>query len=154
MATGMLSACCPTRHITPSLQDSVRVETVVRTEYLPDTVWMEIPVEQVRQTVRDTSSRLETSLAVSEAKITPEGNLFHALENKPQKKAIPTEKEVIYRDSIVYRDRIQTQTVEVEKKLSWWQKTQMKGFWALGVLFTILIGKKLIGLFILRKTGG
>ncbi len=63
--------CCPTRHLTSSTQDSVRVETVVRTEYIPDTVFVEVPIESERQTVRDTTSHLETSYAVSDARITP-----------------------------------------------------------------------------------
>ena len=62
--------CCPTRHLTSSTQDSVRVETVVRTEYIPDTVFVEVPIESERQTVRDTTSHLETSYAVADAAIT------------------------------------------------------------------------------------
>ena len=38
------------------------------------------------------------------------------------------------RDSLVYRDRVVTQTVEVEKKLSWWQTFKMKA----GGLFLLI----------------
>lgn len=131
-----MTSCCPCRHLTTSTRDSVRVETVIRTEYIPDTVFVEIPVERERQTVRDTTSHLETSYAVSDARIEPDGALFHSLENKPQNRPVPIEKEVVYRDSIVYRDRADTKIVEVERKLTWWQQTQIKGFWLL--LFVVI----------------
>ena len=39
---------------------------------------------------------------------------------------VSVEKQIVYRDSLVYADRIVTRTVEVEKKLSWWQALKMK----------------------------
>lgn len=111
----LLTACCPCRHLTTSTRDSVRIETIVRTERIPDTVLIEVPAERERQTVRDTVSRLETSFAVSDARIEPDGALFHSLENKPQKHPVPTEKQIIYRDSVIYRDRTNSEIVEVER---------------------------------------
>lgn len=136
-----MTACCPCRHLTTSARDSVRVETVVRTERIPDTVFVEVPMERERQTVRDTTSHLETSFAVSDARINPNGALFHSLENKPQNRPVPIEKEVIYRDSIVYQDRTKTEIVEVKRKLTWWQQTKMCGFWVL-LAVVIFIGRK------------
>ena len=138
-----VTACCPCRHLTTSTADSVRVETIVRTEYIPDTVLVEVPVESERQTVRDTTSHLETSFAVSDARINADGSLSHSLANKPQKRSIPTEKEVIYRDSIVYRDRVNTEIVEVERKLTWWQQTKMKGFWIALAIIVVVYRKKI-----------
>ena len=143
IAVLLLSGCCHSKHVATSSQDSVRVETVVRTEYLPDTVLLEIPVESERQTVRDTTSHLETSFAVSDARINADGSLSHSLANKPQKRPIPTEKEVIYRDSIVYRDRVNTEIVEVERKLTWWQQTKMKGFWIALAIIVVVYRKKI-----------
>ena len=138
-----VTACCPCRHLTTSTADSVRVETIVRTEYIPDTVLVEVPVESERQTVRDTTSHLETSFAVSDARINADGSLSHSLANKPQKRPITTEKEVIYRDSIVYRDRVNTEIVEVERKLTWWQQTKMKGFWIALAIIVVVYRKKI-----------
>ena len=139
--------CCPCRHLMTSTQDSVRVETIIRTEHIPDTVFIEIPVESERQTVRDTTSHLETSFAVSDARITSDGALFHSLENKPQKKPILTEKEIIYRDSIVYRDKIVEKSVPVKRELSKWQKFQIKGFWIMSAILVItLFRKKIVSL--------
>ena len=53
IVTALAVACCPCRHLTTSTQDSVRGETVVRTEYIPDTVFVKVPIESERQTVRE-----------------------------------------------------------------------------------------------------
>lgn len=142
----VMTACCPCRYLTTSMRDSVRVETILRTEYIPDTVFVEVPVERERQTVRDTTSHLETSFAVSDARVNPDGALFHSLQNKPQKHPVPTEKEVIYRDSIIYRDRTNTEIVEVERKLTWWQQTMMRGFWVLLAVFLFVFRKPIVTL--------
>lgn len=141
-----MTACCPYRHLTTSTRDSVRVETVVRTERIPDTVFVDVPAERERQTVRDTTSHLETSFAISDARINPDGALFHSLENKPQKRPAPTEKEVIYRDSIIYQNRTNTETIEVERKLTWWQQTKMRGFWVLLAVVVFICRKNILSL--------
>lgn len=141
-----MTACCPCRHLTTSTRDSVRVETVVRTERIPDTVFVDVPAERERQTVRDTTSHLETSFAISDARINPDGALFHSLENKPQKRPVSTEKEVIYRDSIIYLNRTNTETIEVERKLTWWQQTKMRGFWVLLAVVVIICRKNILSL--------
>ena len=120
-----------------------RVETIVRTEYIPDTVLVEVPVESERQTVRDTTSHLETSFATSDARINADGSLSHSLANKPQKKPVPTEKEVVYRDSLVYRDKIVEKAVPVERELTWWQQTQMRGFWIVLAIIVVVYRKKI-----------
>jgi len=141
-----VTACCPCRHLSTTTSDSIRVETVVRYERVLDTVYMDVPVEIVRETVRDTTSHLETSFATSDARITPDVALFHSLTNKPQKKPVPTEKEIIYRDSIVYRDRIVEKPVQVERELTWWQQTQIKGFWIVVALLVITFRKKIFAI--------
>lgn len=141
-----VTACCPCRHISTSTSESVTVRTEVRTEYIHDTVFVEVPVEKDRQTVRDSTSHLETSLAVSDARINSDGSLFHSLSNKPQRLPVPTEKEVIYRDSIVYRDRVDTKVVEVERKLTWWEQAQMKGFWVLLIIVIFVFRRSIVTL--------
>lgn len=139
----LFTGCCPCRHLTTSTRDSVRVETVIRTERVPDTVFVEVPVESVRQTVRDTTSHLETSFAVSDARILADGSLFHSLENIPQKRPVPTEKEIVYRDSIIYRDRLDTRIVEVDRELTWWQRIQIRGFWMLILIMLVVFRKQI-----------
>ncbi|MEZ3440212.1 hypothetical protein [Alistipes sp.] len=137
----MLAGCCPCRHLTTGTHDSVRIETVVRTERIIDTAFIEVPVEVVRQTVRDTTSHLETSFAASDARIDPDGSLFHSLANKPQKRPVSVETKVVYRDSVVYRDRETENVIEVPRPLTWWQQTQIRGFWALLAILLIICRK-------------
>lgn len=139
--------CCPCRKASvPSVRDSVRIETQVRTEYVKDTVIIEVPTEEKAQTVRDTTSHLETSFAESDAAITPDGALHHTLRNKPQNKPVEAETKVIYRDSIIYRDRIETERVEVERDLTWWQQTRLRGFWVLLAVVVWLLRKPVVEL--------
>ncbi len=155
VAGAMFAGCCPCRHLTTAKRDSVRVETVIRTERVPDTVFVEVPVESVRQTVRDTTSHLETTFAVSDARINPDGSLSHSLENKAQKRPVPTEKEIVYRDSVVYRDRLDTKIVEVERELTRWQRTQIRGFWIFLAILIILCRKQISGIatWLIQKIG-
>lgn len=132
LAVMTATGCCPCRKAAvPTVRDSVRVETVIRTEYVRDTVLVEVPAEEKAQTVRDTTSHLETTFAESDAAITPDGALYHTLRNKPQQHPAEVETKVVYRDSVIYRDRVKTEHVEVERDLTWWQQTRLCGFWVL-----------------------
>jgi len=160
----LLTACASSRKAATSTstdssvqgRDSVRIEYRERTVLVPDTVFIEIPAQTAERTTPDSLSHLENDFAESNARINQDGTLFHDLKTKPQEKAVPTQKEIQYRDSIVYKDRIvklrvtETKTVEVEKKLSWFQKTQIYGFWALLLLLAIIYRKKLFGAIVRR----
>ena len=134
----LMTACCPCRNMVAEIvvQDSVRTEYRERTVYVPDTVYLEIPLQSAERTTKDSVSHLENEFAVSDARITEEGLLFHTLETKPQTRAIATEREIVTRDSIAYKDRYitATRTVEVERRLTAFQKVQMWGFWVLAAL--------------------
>ena len=112
-------------------QDSVRVEVMEKTVYIRDTVLIEIPAQSAENTTRDTSSHLETDYAESDARIDPDGTLHHSLRNKPQEKPVPVDVPQTQKDSIVYRDRYISETVEVPRDLTAWQKWQMRSFWIL-----------------------
>ena len=126
-----------------SKKDSVRIEYREKTVFVPDTVFIEIPAQNAERTTSDTVSYLENDFAESHASITLTGRLFHDLRTKPNKRPFLVKKEIIYRDSIQYRDRTEKgikrvrETVEVEKKLNRFQKGQMYGFWVLLVLLVI-----------------
>ncbi len=139
--------CCPCRKASvPTVRDSVRVETQIRTEYVRDTVLVEVPMEEKAQTVRDTTSHLETTFAESDAVITPDGALHHTLRNKPQQHPAEVKTKVVYRDSIIYRDREKTVQVEVERPLTWWQQTRLRGFWVLLAIIVWLLRKPVVEL--------
>lgn len=132
-------ACCPCRRLATSTADSVRVETRIRTEYVRDTLFVEVPAESTTQTVTTDYSHLETNFAVSDARIEPDGRLFHSLWNKPQNAPVAVNTPVIYRDSIVYRDRTINNIIEMERQLTAWQRFQMSGFWALVAVIACII---------------
>lgn len=142
----LASACSTVRPLptTDSTKVEVRTETVIE----KDTVFVELPRVVERVAVQDTTSHLENEFALSDACISG-GVLKHSLETKPVKMPAVVDKQIVYRDSIVFRDRVQTQTVEVEKKLTGWQQAKLRvgGFCFFAV---ILIGLYLIITFLLN----
>ena len=118
----LATACGATRSLQNS--ESSRVEVRTETVIKHDTAYVELPVIIEKVATLDTTSTLENTYAKSEATVTA-GILHHSLETKPVSVPVQIETKEVVRDSIIYRDRIQTQTVEVERKLTWWQKTKM-----------------------------
>ena len=123
-------------------KDSIRVEVREKTVYIHDTVLLEIPAQSAENTTRDTSSHLETDYAESDARINPDGTLYHSLQNKPQEKPVPVDVPQTQKDSLVYRDRYISEIVEIPRDLTSWQKWQMRSFW---ILLSGLV------IFVLRK---
>ena len=136
------SACSTVR--TLPVQDSTRVEVRTVEKIVRDTAWVELPVIIEKRTTLDTASVLENKYAKSEASVS-DGVLTHSLATKPVREPVTVETKEIVRDSVVYRDRNVTETVEVEKKLSWWQTLKLKA----GGLFLITA---LIGIFYILIT--
>ena len=142
----LASACSTVRPLptTDSTKVEVRTETVIE----KDTVYVELPRVVERVAVQDTTSHLENEFALSDARISG-GMLKHSLETKPVKMPAVVDKQIVYRDSVVFRDRVQTVTVEVEKKLTGWQQAKLRvgGFCFFAV---ILIGLYFIITFLLN----
>ena len=130
LALGVV-ACGTVRPVTGV--DSTKVEVRTETVIQHDTAYVELPVIVEKVATLDTTSTLENTYAKSEAVVTA-GILHHSLETKPVSIPVKVETKTVYRDSLVFRDRVQTQTVEVEKKLNWWQNLKLKA----GGLFLIL----------------
>lgn len=130
-----LSSCGAAKQAVPERSDSTRVEVRTITQTIHDTAYIELPVFVERNVTRDTTSTLENPYAKSEASIT-DGLLSHSLQTKPTKHPVQIEKEIVYRDSLIYRDRIITNTVEVPAELTPWQSFKMKTG---GATLTILI---------------
>ena len=134
----LLSACGVARPVLES--DNTKVEVKVVEKIVKDTAWFQVPVIVEKVATLDTASVLENKYAKSEA-VVAGGVLHHSLQTKPVREPVEVQIKEIVRDSIVYRDRVQTVTVEVEKKLSGWQQAKMK---VGGVCFILII---LIGLY-------
>ena len=126
------SACSTVRQL-PSVTDSTKVEVRVVEKIVRDTAYVELPVIVEKVATLDTASVLENKYAKSEASVSG-GVLTHSLATKPAREPVAVEYKEVVRDSIVYRDRIETQTVEVERQLTWWQTLKMKA----GGLFLLI----------------
>lgn len=122
--------------------------TTTVTEVLRDTI-VEVELKQVHDTVtiealgRDTASYLENGTHFSRA-TWKDGKLGHSLGTLPDASVKDTlkVKYVIVRDSIPY-----PVPVEVEKKLTWWQRQKLEyGGFAIGVsvFFGFIIGGVLL----------
>ena len=135
-------ACSTVRQL-PST-DSTKVEVRTETVTVHDTAYVELPVIIEKVAILDTTSTLENKFARSEASVSA-GILSHTLETKPVQLPVQVETKIVYKDSLVYRDRVQTQTLEVEKKLTAWQQAKMK----LGSVALLLIGLAIIYLIYL-----
>lgn len=144
----LLGGCASSRRLSESVhqQDSVDVRVETRIEYVPDTVLIEIPAQTAERETADSISHLENDYATSDARINPDGSLFHDLKTKPQKKPVNVERPVEYRDSIVYKTKTVTETkiVQVPRNLTWWQKTQIFGFWGCIFILMIVYRKKIL----------
>ena len=133
-----LSACGVARPVLES--DSTKVEVKVVEKIVKDTAWVELPVIVEKVATLDTASVLENKYAKSEAVVSG-GVLHHSLQTKPVREPVEVQIKETVRDSIVYRDRIQTRTVEVEKKLTWWQSLKMKtgGVTLLAIVLIVIL---------------
>lgn len=142
-AVSLLWGCCPCRHLTTETtrQDSTRVEFRTETILVPDTVFVEIPAQTAERTTRDSVSHLENDYAVSDARINPDGSLFHDLRTKAQKKAVAIDKKIEKRDSVVYKDRYLTvkEQVSVPRSLTTFQKCEIFGFWFLLAVLCLFV---------------
>ena len=134
LASLLCVACASARQVTPS--ENTRVEVRTETVLQKDTVYLELPVLVEKVRTLDTMSVLDNRYAKSEAIVT-DGVLVHSLATKPVKEPVEVETKVVYRDSLVYVDKIVKESVEVVKPLSGPKRFFLAvGKWA----FVILLG--------------
>ena len=130
-------ACATSRQAAPS--EKILVETRIETVYKTDTVYLEVPKIVEKIVTADTVSVLENEYAKSEASVS-EGMLAHSLETKPVKQPVEVQTQVVYRDSVIVKDNVIVQTVEVEKPLTGWQSFKMAmGGWMLGLIIFMIV---------------
>ncbi len=141
----LLSACGVARPVLEADNTKVEVKTVIET--IHDTAFVELPVLVERVATLDTASVLENKYAKSEAVVSG-GVLHHSLETKPVREPVSVEKQIVYRDSTVYRDRVVREDVYIEKPLTGWQRLKMKA----GEVFIIVSVAFLIYLLFLLFT--
>lgn len=124
--------------------DSVKSVTnvSVRTEYIYDTLYYQLPASEKSIVTKDTISTIQNEYNISTA-ILSNGLLYHSLVSKDIKIPIEVRQEIVTKDSIVYVDKIKTETIEVEKPLTFFHR-----FVIVALLVIVLFG---IGIFIAYK---
>ena len=143
----LLSACGVARPVLESDNTKVEVKTVEKV--VRDTSYIQLPVIIERVATLDTASVLENKYAKSEASVSG-GVLHHSLQTKSVREPVTVETKEIVRDSIVYRDRVQTVTKEVEKPLTGWQQAKLRVggfcFFLVILIFLYIIVTKFLNL--------
>ena len=129
------AACSVYRQAAPA--ESSRVEVRTETVLQKDTVFVELPViEKVVETL-DTASTIENKYAKSTASVS-NGILTHSLSTKAVKEPVIVDKQIVYRDSLVYVDRVVPQLIE--KQLSGWQKFKLCiGGWTMAACVILIV---------------
>ena len=143
----LLSACGVARPVLESDNTKVEVKTVEKV--VRDTAYIQLPVIIERVATLDTASVLENKYAKSEASVSG-GVLHNSLQTKSVREPVTVEIKEIVRDSIVYRDRVQTVTKEVEKPLTGWQQAKLRVggfcFFLVILIFLYIIVTKFLNL--------
>lgn len=110
-------------------KDSVSVVIKESVIYRDTTIYVEVPVEVIKEILPDTdTSHLETSLAISEAWVNA-GKLNHTLTHKDAKieQTIPVPEKHTQKDSVnvSIKEVVKEVPVEVEKPPNAWQSFRM-----------------------------
>jgi len=138
----IMASCCTRQH---GLTNNVIIRDSVRTEYkekiviVKDTVFVYVPGQKSERTTQDSSSHLEVAQAVSNARIMPDGSLYHDLFINAHMIPVPIDKVIIEKETSSYEKLAEPVPLIVEKevprKKSWFEKTEIYGFWLLLALW-------------------
>lgn len=119
-------SACRTQKVTEYVPtEKIRTEVKIERFTETDTIFVPIPLQTAERTTADSTSFLENDYAKSHAAILPDGSLFHDLLTKPQNVPTPVDKQVERRDSTAYIDRTIKVPVEVERKLTFWERCKL-----------------------------
>lgn len=142
----MLAGCChPKQASQPIASRSDSTAIVVRHSIQYHPILAEFNIPDIRETryTRDTTSTLENDYAESTATVSG-GVLTHSLNTKPHTESVEVNVPHERTDTTIYIYQDVVKIKEVEKPLSWWQETQIRGFWAMLSVFGVIILIKLI----------
>lgn len=120
-----------------------RDTTIVEKEVRDSLIYVPLPLESGKVIVQvGDTSRLETSVAKSEAFVGVDGFLHHSLENKREKVpvVVPVVGTTIYHGVTDKKAQVLTKVEYVEKSLTWWQSVKIGAFWWLaGAVLALLL---------------
>lgn len=131
-------------------KDSIRIEERIREIKITDTLFIAVPPQSAERTTADSTSHLENDYAVSDARIMADGSLYHSLETKARTDTLTGEVSVQAKDSIIYRYKLNTKVVTVEKELNWFAKMRI---WIGNVMLVFIAGASIwaVTRFTLKK---
>ena len=146
----LFSSCRTGKIVVVEGKDSIRIEERVREIKVTDTLFVAVPMQKESTTVRDSTSHLENDYAVSDARIMIDGSLYHSLETKPRTDTLTQELSVQAKDSIIYRYKLNTKVVTVEKPLGWFSQMRL---WLGNVMLVLIAGASIwaVARFTLKK---
>lgn len=126
--------------------DSVRVETIINTIYVPTPVALDIPRQSQTSVTAADSSHVETDLAESDAWINDDGTLGHSITNKPGKLKgevyVPQTTTQNNKESVKEKEIPvpQPYPVEVEREFTVMEQIKLAAFWYLVGAVIVSIG--------------
>ena len=134
-----------------NISDSVRIEYKEKIVKVPVTVYVEVPVENVANITKDSTSHLETSFAVSNASMVwIDGVPFlrHDLKNKAQKIEKTDTANVVEKEKVIWKTRrvIYTKT-EIREKVLPWYKTCLIWIGFIAIFISLI----LVSIKVLRR---
>lgn len=112
-----LFACTRHAEIEKRITHNDSARTKIRVERLLyyDTITVQIPEQHSERVTRDSNSILENSVAISKAGIDSAGRLWHTLQTKQTGLHVAAPREIITRDSIIYRTVLRDAKESTEK---------------------------------------
>lgn len=149
MSLILFAGCATQRQITnesKAEREVIKIQT--RVEFVPVITKVNIPAISDTRVVKDSTSHLENDFASSDAKILPNGSLYHDLKTKPQTLQKDTTIRVQLTDtSSVKTIEIEKEVekiieVEAEKELSVWQRFIMSLGYGLLIALLLWVGRK------------
>lgn len=113
----------------------VHIETI-------DTVHIEIPAQSAERTTSEKISHLETCYAESDARINEDGTLWHTLKNKTAQLTASVKSciDTIYISKEIEKPVPVIVPKEVERELTWWEKTRLNTWGWLAITLAIYTG--------------
>ena len=142
----LFSSCRTGKVVVVEAKDSIRIEERLRYVPVVDTFFMEVPAQSAERTTADSMSHLENDYAVSDARINPDGSLYHSLETKPRTDTLTQELSVQAKDSIIYREKVVPKIYPVEKELNWFVRMRI---WLGNIMLVLISGAVII--FIMKR---
>lgn len=113
----LLMASCRSGSVSVKQSSDIEKAVISYQEYTTiDTMTLPIPGESISVCSTDSISRLETSVAISIARLKEDGSILHELHNKVQNCTIYVPSKTIIRDTIKFH-QVNTSEVSKEKQV-------------------------------------